>query len=92
MHSGVTIFLVFAAILGANGIPDGGVDGSRSPPHDIDSKFKRDGYDCEGSGLCKTLSVAWCDKAVNYNLKRDDVINYGAPGCRINQYTSLKLI
>lgn len=41
---------------------------------------KRDTYDCSGSSLCSSLSVASCDDAVNNKIIRNDVVNYGAPG------------
>ncbi|KAI9167996.1 hypothetical protein HJFPF1_04140 [Paramyrothecium foliicola] len=40
----------------------------------------RDSFDCKGSSICSTMPVASCDRAVNFNLIRDDGVNYGAPG------------
>ncbi|KAM7194055.1 hypothetical protein V8F20_008151 [Naviculisporaceae sp. PSN 640] len=36
-------------------------------------------YDCEGSIMCNTISLNWCDEAVNEKLQRRDDITYG-PG------------
>jgi hypothetical protein len=39
-----------------------------------------DTYDHEGSGMCRSLEVKYCDQAVNNVLTRNDDVNYGAPG------------
>lgn len=40
---------------------------------------KRDSYDCKGSSSCGLLQVKYCDHAVNYLIRNDDV-NYGSAG------------
>lgn len=44
--------------------------------------FKRESYDCNGSGMCGSAVnfVRDCNTAVNDMLVRNDVKNYGAPG------------
>jgi plasmid rolling circle replication initiator protein Rep len=43
---------------------------------------KRVTYSCAGSSLCGVQANLrkWCDAAVNSQIIRNDVINYGAPG------------
>ncbi|KAK2134601.1 hypothetical protein NOF04DRAFT_1169750 [Fusarium oxysporum II5] len=60
------------------------VDGiASSPGFSLAPRSKletRDSYDCNGSGLCGTISVKNCDDAVNNRLIRNNDVNYGAPG------------
>lgn len=43
---------------------------------------RRDTYSCAGSSLCGSAAglIAACDYAINYDVIRNDVVNYGAPG------------
>jgi len=78
MRSNVFAVLAFAAMASASAIPHAEPEMSlreRSP-----LEARDDSYDCKGSSVCGTVKVAYCDKAVNENLIRDDVVRYGAPG------------
>ncbi|KAF5262188.1 hypothetical protein FOXYS1_7094 [Fusarium oxysporum] len=61
--------------------PADGIDSSPGFSLAPRSKLEtRDSYDCNGSGLCGTISVKNCDDAVNNRLIRNNDVNYGAPG------------
>jgi hypothetical protein len=81
MRFDIVAILAFAAVATASAIPhDHDHVEDLSSPVPRSPLDKRDSYDCQGSGMCKSLQVRACDDAVNNKLIRNDAVNYGAPG------------
>ncbi|KAI1417250.1 hypothetical protein F5Y13DRAFT_185321 [Hypoxylon sp. FL1857] len=71
----IVISMAFATVLHAMAIPLSLNQASRNETLGPISP-----YNCEGSIMCSTIKVQWCDEGVNWELDRSDEINYGAAG------------
>ncbi|OTA82009.1 hypothetical protein M434DRAFT_37300 [Hypoxylon sp. CO27-5] len=81
MRLNLSIFAAFAAVFNAMAAPHcmnrTDVNGT-SPSSTLSDPVKT--YDCDGSVMCSTLKVQWCDEAVNWSLIRTDEAIYGPAG------------
>lgn len=70
----LTSLLALATSVTALPAPDAGLDISPFPRSILE---ERDTYDCKGSSSCQILHIPQCDGAANFELIRNDVVNYG---------------